>query len=1653
MAQQQIVWTALPNGRITEGPLAGRWRVSLVASPRLTPDAAGEQQLGAFEALLRWPETVMQLDFGLQIGSDAFALEPEALPGMDSWARLLDKETPVAGFVFKDMAGVNLRSYAVRNVLGFARRHYGRLAASAGADHPLLLPWQRESPLGGLLADLGTRVTMDPRNRRLLTLQPGFERFHPRYVPEEDVVSASSVDIDTDADVFNDKSCIVGPQVPISPNTDSPSGTFRVRALPPDWERPDQAAAGANGARRQALMARFGSADEYTFYQADRFYRRHTPSAAEVRQRRPEFASPPPALKVPEFDFHRILASYGDCPALLRALGLVIDCLLPAGTLLDAAPDAPAAPLAGRMLPLVKGSVPGLKHACLQTAWEANARRFVTAARTGDHRAGLLALAHANDLHASRSPSEFDVYQVDPDGSALKTVNYLLTAQNLIGKSLRPGADGEVTYTTGDAQPVAALRSAGLGVSRHGRAGVVAIDARAAALKNAAIEQSPAAAAKVVLFAEDVLRGYRIDAQPASTGRWLSLCERRGQYRVLRDGNELGLPAVDDEGYVKSASTTSKGDDDHYLHESLFRWAGWSLVAPRPGRSLVAEHDGGLQSERATVPGEDASVPAVADKGNGLQVNFSARKGSLPRLRFGELYRFRARLVDLAGNSLQKDDAGLGPDEQATDAVRYTRFEPVDPPVLALQSRLSEGESLERMVIRSNFDAPADAYLQGAQVSAFYTAPPGGSALPDFAYHPVNLRHVVPPKAAQTLCEHHGCFDAAMGSGDAQAIKQAYAIGARESGSLLDAVAGAQVELVTPQNRQGIATVDTPGDVIAPPDQADPARDRFAAGQYLLHREDRVPVPYLPDPAAGGIALHGVPGLARLLEGAAVTLLAPGVAGVVLEPGVRAARVTIGSPELVDPDAPAANDRWVLLIDYDTDPQPGDKGWPDDRQSLRIALHDQPAEVESPACDAPHTPADPPKWDGASRTLHLFLPQGRIARLRYASFVHDLYLGHLGLPQWVDPPAAADAVRSEALTGCNWMLTPFRRLVLVHATQQPVCKPVFAKAWPDRPPGATYADLFGGHPNIALHGPSTGKFEVLAQWKEWVDDPARDDPLSPGPRRIGCQGALGEIRLAENHANTFALEQAVQAQRAFEAGAGQTTPTQLAQRASAPGNRHEFGDTRFRRVRYHLRAVTRFREYLPPDLYAQAERVTREGEPLDQSQLREVTQTGLDLDSDPGAPLLPDGAQAEAPFGLVVPASAAPDAPRIVYTLPTFRWSRAPATADGRQTSLRDGNALRVYLDRPWFSSGDGELLAVVVAPPGRTGAAAPFSSITPAQSDRVTQWGLDPLWESAYPGASAEPANFPLRVADGTAALPDGGGPVGVVAHRVHWSPGRQLWYCDIEISTGRSYMPFVRLALARYQPNALTNAQLSPVVLADFAQLLPRRRAVLQRTGGRVTASLYGPVPTRGPMRDKLREGLPTESPYADISFRPQPGEAVEMGENRIELLLQTRDPAIDSDLAWRDGPVLASGPAVPASGLGLSPRNIAAEPGAIAEAATGAVDIALKGGRSVRFDRAEPQAADAAGRRAPGQLVAGRINLEIDNRLTGGLLALLDPVIWEKLAAVPETGGAPARLVLREFERYYTDRSVPERRAGAIRRRRVVEERLVYSEFFDL
>ena len=123
MAKQSILWTALPFGRVSEGPHAGSLRLSIVVSPRLTPQNAAEQKLGAagFADFHNWPETLDKVKLGLRIGNQTVPVKRISQTDPRLWEQIFGSDTPVAGFTFRDMSRVNLRSFPVRHVLGFVR--------------------------------------------------------------------------------------------------------------------------------------------------------------------------------------------------------------------------------------------------------------------------------------------------------------------------------------------------------------------------------------------------------------------------------------------------------------------------------------------------------------------------------------------------------------------------------------------------------------------------------------------------------------------------------------------------------------------------------------------------------------------------------------------------------------------------------------------------------------------------------------------------------------------------------------------------------------------------------------------------------------------------------------------------------------------------------------------------------------------------------------------------------------------------------------------------------------------------------------------------------------------------------------------------------------------------------------------------------------------------------------------------------------------------------------------------------------------------------------------------------------------------------------------------------------------------------------------
>mgnify|MGYP006189703403 CR=1 FL=1 len=98
MAKQSILWTALPFGRVSEGPHAGSLRLSIVVSPRLTPQNAAEQKLGAagFADFHNWPETLDKVKLGLRIGNQTVPVKRISQTDPQLWKQIFGADTPVA---------------------------------------------------------------------------------------------------------------------------------------------------------------------------------------------------------------------------------------------------------------------------------------------------------------------------------------------------------------------------------------------------------------------------------------------------------------------------------------------------------------------------------------------------------------------------------------------------------------------------------------------------------------------------------------------------------------------------------------------------------------------------------------------------------------------------------------------------------------------------------------------------------------------------------------------------------------------------------------------------------------------------------------------------------------------------------------------------------------------------------------------------------------------------------------------------------------------------------------------------------------------------------------------------------------------------------------------------------------------------------------------------------------------------------------------------------------------------------------------------------------------------------------------------------------------------------------------------------------------
>ncbi len=560
-----------------------------------------------------------------------------------------------------------------------------------------------------------------------------------------------------------------------------------------------------------------------------------------------------------------------------------------------------------------------------------------------------------------------------------------------------------------------------------------------------------------------------------------------------------------------------------------------------------------------------------------------------------------------------------------------------------------------------------------------------------------------------------------------------------------------------------------------------------------------------------------------------------------------------------------------------------------------------------------------PTYDSAGRLLTVKFPPGAQVKLALSSFFTRRNDGlipedlkSLGLWAWFAEVLQAlhdgveldgikpgtplgQAVQNMAQQGAEgragegrfWFLTPPQMLLLVHAVQQPLDPPKIAELEPRRATGETFVSLLN---RIETHPESTARLALTAAWNEVIDAPPappkwlpRDNPREE-QRVVPAQAAVREQQILEPHDQgehpylweedepnpwwprkgriSLCVGGALERPLDEEPVAIDMRGARLPGVTSLPPLRHEFGDTKHRNVTYRVIGTSRFQNDFPPPSGVDRETwTTRHSEP----------------------------------FPINILSSARPAPPILRGVMPAFlrRTQRQGSTMIRQKFG-----GVRVYLERPWFTTGAEESLAVVLwggaqwpLPAGHR--AAPYS----------TRWGRDPIWkavdadDSLLVPSQPAPAHFPLReqgvVASDTFTVPNAaflGKTFHVAAHAVRFNAERDLWFADIQIDLGDAYFPFVQLALGRFQPHSANILHLSEVTLVDPIQIVPARR---------VEATLIAGTPQQVQLLVSGSSQATTEGPGGMV-----------LPDNQVRVQVERRARGAD-DLGW--SPATLPGPIV--------------------------------------------------------------------------------------------------------------------------------------------
>ena len=883
--------------------------------------------------------------------------------------------------------------------------------------------------------------------------------------------------------------------------------------------------------------------------------------------------------------------------------------------------------------------------------------------------------------------------------------------------------------------------------------------------------------ALTINYADELDQGIRLDVQllpdpgPRNDKRWRPLMMRSVQFDTRDvDANFLGDARVyalqyRDEGAASApvAEIPSAGKTLFVVSEEVASWGGGSL---------------GISSTNSKVPLDPATDVAIG-------VTFALREGEAngrylpPPFRTGRRYAIRARTALPLGcgitfDDLQADPGDEGhtlPDQQGFD---YRRYEQIGAPLVCFRSDHS-------LVTTKGLSATSGALKRDGRTIEQMVVRANEAAFG------TDTRYLLPPRVSLDEAEQQGQFDTGVKAGvkaPPGAFEAAAAIALYgPEGQLPEARAGAvtwydsDADRYVAEQPSTIASADlakaqTRGTVLL----LDPAarqrqQDRWKNAGIVMQR-------YYPDRYSRDLIIALKP--VEHFSIAPVTTGGQRVASF----WSSAERPWDAKPIMIqlvraveDPGKPASISEGTTSIKLA------------DGSSLEIAKVSvalQPGEIMD---------------------LELFADPS----------TKDFQKNHHGAATVADPgnyrPNSAWSIARKEL--CH-----VRTVRLVHAVPKPLTAPQFetgpngldlrgvtrtvrpedAEAgppkWSDiansgRPitseegGGTTF---FLGH--VTLHGRTTAELRCDARWKDFGEDSIKRDPKD----------------------QSWVLDTPLQYAQLFQIKpiASEKAPLRidlLRDDGELRGLSHAFTDGRARRLQVRLVATSRFTDYYP--------------EAKDDGDIESV------------------GAFEKASNGfsgqheIWTDCTFRPPAPVVDRILPILDWELDRIS--DRLTFARR-SWLRVFLDSRWYASGEGEKLALVFDRAKRSVCKYETDELIPF-APYLTRWGRDPIRltrhvelirPADFEGANKEVGDLFLH-----AETSPGGNapPLPLPVTILPFEPVTDTklgLYCDIRFARPQgalfSYMPFLQLGLARYQPHAAATLELSHAV-QETVQILPDR------------------------------------------------------------------------------------------------------------------------------------------------------------------------------------------------------------------------------------